>query len=334
MYNSDALVASAQVSAADWIRERLSPWDARVVTSIVPSGFDAYARILHPVQLPRNGVPLVRWADVSRWSGVPLHPLVQWHEVALPETIPSTEPPWRGQGPRQGTLFFPDANVLIEDLAAHTSTPRDCFFCVWNGYGGAAAVFVPLGSPPVYTPAPRQPTRLVELPHRQYGLFEGSLASATSLKGSSNCDEQTPNLWWPADRAWCVASEIDVPWTLVGGSTELIDHLAGDERLETVAASPDNPTWIDIDPWLYDLIERAIDDVLSSGSTSLTLATGTVTARWESSRRRGRGTLATRSERSGGWAASTAPIKARDPDEMRRQIAFQIQRAVLSLVDV
>lgn len=334
MANPDALTMSENVSAADWIRERLSPWNSPVVTSFVPSGFDAYVRILHPVQLPRDGFPLVRWADVSRWSGVPLHPLVQWHEVALPETIPPTEPPWSSQGPREGTLFFPDAKVLIEDLTPHTSTPLECFFCLWIGYSGGAAAYVPLGSPSVQIPAPRQHSRLVELPHRQYGLFEGSLASATSLKVGSGHEEQTPNLWWPADQSWCVASEIDFPWTYVGGSSELIDDLNADERLETVAASPDDPIWIDINGWLSDLIEHAVDEVLSSGSASLTLAVGTVTVRWEASRRRGRGTITTRSERSGGWGGGGAAVNARDPDEMRRQIALQIHRAVLSLVQV
>lgn len=334
MASSDALTMSENVSAADWIRERLSPWNSRLMTSVVPSGFDAYARILHPVELPRDGGPVIRWADVSRWSGVPLHPLVQWHEVALPETIPPTEPPWRSQGPRQGTLFFPDAEALIEDLTSYTATPNECFFCVWVGYFGGAAVFVPLGSPPVHIPALAQPSRLVELPFREYGLYEGSLAGATSFKMASSHHQQTPNLWWPADQSWCVASEIDLPWTYVGGSSELIDHLLGDERLETVAASPGDPLWIDIGGWLSDLIEHAVDEVLSTGSVSLSLAAGTVTVQWERSRGRRKGTITTRSERSGGWSGGGSPVNTRDPFEMRRKIALQIHRAALSLVNV
>jgi hypothetical protein len=186
----------------------------------------------------------------------------------------------------------------------------------------------------VRQPAPRQSERLVELPHRQYGLFEGSLASATSLEGRSYHEEQTPNLWWPTDQAWCVASEIDFPWTYVGGSGELIDQLIADDRLETVSASPDDPSWTGVDGWLSTLIEHAVDEVLSSGSANLTLAAGTVIVRWEASRRRGRGTITTRSERSGGWGGNSASVNARDPAEMKRQIAFRIHRAVLSLVGV
>ncbi|HEY5265382.1 MAG TPA: hypothetical protein VIJ40_01075 [Acidimicrobiales bacterium] len=334
MANTDPLTMSEDVSAANWIRERLSPWDSRVITSFIPSGFESYARILHPVELPRGESPLLRWADVSRWSGVPMHPRVQWHDIALPETIPTTEPPWRSQGPHQGSLYFPDAEALIDDLTPYTSTPQECFFGFWMGYFGGAAAFVPLGSPPVHIPAPPQPLTQVELPFREYGLYEGPLTAATSLELAGGRREQTPNLWWPADHSWCVASEIDFPWTYVGGSSALIDHLLADDRLETVAASPDDPHWSDVDGWLSDLIERAVDDVLLSGSTNLTLALGTVSAQWEPSRRRGRGTIATKSERSGGHAGSSGRINARDPKDMRQQIAFRIQRAVLSLAGV
>ncbi|HVB51223.1 MAG TPA: hypothetical protein VND89_05730 [Acidimicrobiales bacterium] len=334
MASPEAPTLSDDVSAADWIRERLSPWDSRTVTSVVPSGFESYIRILHPVQLPREGVPIVRWADVSRWSGVPLHPRVQWHEVALPETIPATESPWRSQGPSQGTLFFLDADVLIEDLTPFTSTPQGCYFCLWIGYMGGAAAFVPLGSPPIQIPAPPQPRRLVELPEREYGLFEGPLADATSLKLAGGHSQQTPNLWWPEDHSWCVASEIDLPWTYVGGSSELIDHLLADGRLETVSASPDDPLWIDVDGWLSVVIEHAVDEVLSSGSARLTLAAGTVTIEWQPARWRGRGMITARSERSGGWGSHSSPVNSRNPDEMRRQIALQIRAAVLNLVGV
>ena len=334
MTGPDALAPGDNSSPAKWIRERLGPFDANLVTSVIPSGFDSYVRILHPVQWPRETVPLVRWADVSRWSGVALHPRVQWHEIALPEATPLSEPPWSSQGPRQGTLFVPDAVALIDDLTSYTSTPESCFFGLWTGYFGGGAALVPLGSPPVHIAGPPLPPQLVTFPSREYGLYEGPLSLATSLEVTSYRDQQTPNLWWPADHSWCVASEIDLPWTYVGGSSELIDRLLADERLETVTSSPDDPLSMSIDGWLSVLIERAADEVLSSGVVSLTLALGTVTVRWQRSRRRGRGTITTRSERSGGWGEGSSRVNARDPEELRRQISFAVQGAVLSLVSV
>ncbi|MDQ2942123.1 MAG: hypothetical protein M3R21_00435, partial [Candidatus Dormibacteraeota bacterium] len=46
-----------------------------------------------------------------------------------------------------------------------------------------------------------------------------------------------PNLWWPEDRAWCVASEIDHPYSYVGGSSALIKEVLADPAIEAVPAS-------------------------------------------------------------------------------------------------
>jgi hypothetical protein len=263
-----------------------------------------------------------------------LHPRVQWHQIALPETTPLTETPWRSQGPQQGTLFIPDAEALIDDLTVFTPTTQECYFCLWAGYMGGAAAFVAAGSPPISIPAPTQPSRLVELPAREYALFEGPLTSAKSMTTASIHDHRTPNLWWPKDRTWCVASEIDLPWTYVGGSSGLIERLLADDRLETVAASPDDPCWHDVDGCLTSLIDRTVADVVATGSARLELAAGTVSVTWMPARRQGRGTVTTRSERSGGWGGRNSPVRARDPEEMNRQIAREIHRAVLNLIEM
>ena len=39
-------------------------------------------------------------------------------------------------------------------------------------------------------------------------------------------------LWWPRDRAWFVATEIDFAWTFVAGPIDLINQLIADRRLE------------------------------------------------------------------------------------------------------
>jgi hypothetical protein len=75
---------SAAVGEADWIGERLSPSDAHTVTSVVPAGFDAYARVLHPAEEPGwVSDRLVRWAEVAAWSGMSLRRDAQFHSIAL-----------------------------------------------------------------------------------------------------------------------------------------------------------------------------------------------------------------------------------------------------------
>ena len=50
--------------------------------------------------------------------------------------------------------------------------------------------------------------------------------------------QQTPNLWWPDDRTWCVASDIDLASTYVGGPRPLLDRLLNDARFEALAVQP------------------------------------------------------------------------------------------------
>ena len=117
---------------------------------------------------------------------------------------------------------------LAAVLARHTSTPHRCWFCLWDGYGylhGASAVMYFWASddphpqpPPPPPPPPLLRKSRVRLPNRDYLLFTGSAAEAEGW-------DDGPNLWWPDDRAWCAAAEIDLDYTLIGGSSELRDEL-------------------------------------------------------------------------------------------------------------
>lgn len=46
-------------------------------------------------------------------------------------------------------------------------------------------------------------------------------------------------MWWPADRAWFVASEIDFDSTVVAGAPELRDGLLSSSALEAFEVPPD-----------------------------------------------------------------------------------------------
>lgn len=50
---------------------------------------------------------------------------------------------------------------------------------------------------------------------------------------------------WPSDHAWFVASEIDVPWTGVAGSSELMAELMADSVLDAELVDPTSqvPHW-------------------------------------------------------------------------------------------
>jgi hypothetical protein len=174
-----------------------------------------------------------------------------------------------------------------------------------------------------------RPKWLFELPWRDYELFEGPLLDATAFAIPGR-EVQSPNLWWSDDHSWCVASEIDLPWTYVGGPRDLIDSLLQDDRLELLEVLPEDPVSVDVAEWLKQRIEAAAGEVLRVGSAKMLLAIGEVELRLESLGRR-KSVLISRSIAGNGWAGANKPIATRRSDDPLEQVRFGILRAVLAL---
>ena len=276
---------------ADWIASRLAPWeDEHTITIVVPGGFEAYARVLHPAETPGNGDRLVRWAEVAAWSGMPLRKDAQFHSIALPPEAPGGPLPYGSQGPQEGSLYVPDAEVLAAIARGWTATAEDCWFCVWDGFGWNTAItFAALtetGQPPGIieepardpVPGPVRAGPRVHLPHRDYLLYQGPAEAVATLAHLDGTWGQCPNLWWPADRAWCVASEIDLQWTYVGGPRGLIDAIVADDRIEALPATPDDPV-SRVEDWVTAWASQLADGLMTRGAASLTTPRGSVDAR-------------------------------------------------------
>ena len=75
----------------------------------------------------------------------------------------------------------------------------------------------------------------LSLPGRDHLLFTGPLLTALDMGDQVTddwFDPQSPNLLWPADRSWCVASEIDFDSTLIAGPVQLIEAVLAAPALE------------------------------------------------------------------------------------------------------
>jgi hypothetical protein len=307
--------SSVKVEEAAWIGGRLSPFNSGVVTSVVPSGFEGYARVLHPLGPSAGGQQTGRWADVASWSGIEMVLGIDFPDIALPEHEPSGVEPWPGQVPQVGTLHPADAGTLIAVLARYTSTPDRCWFCTWEGWG---SVFFDAG--------PR-----VELPGRNYALSVGPLAGLASRMDAQ--DDHSPNLWWPDDRAWCVATEIDLAWTYVGGSAALISDVLANPHLEAQPASPDYSHQQRPPEWLAAAIENAVTELLDSGTATLHTWRGTVTAQLERPHDRTDGDLRIQREPSNGFPGSGwSRITQHDPVRLRHNLATALTNAVIELL--
>jgi hypothetical protein len=144
---------------------------------------------------------------------------------------------WAGQPPAQGLIPRDPLAALLEILATHTSTPDSCWMCLWEGYGWvsgmSSARFDPDPPRPAWPTEARTAARV--LLNREYLLLHGTLASALALEGEDDPDwqfGQSPNLFWPEDRAWVVSTDIDDRCSLVGGSAQLVAGLLTRDELE------------------------------------------------------------------------------------------------------
>ncbi len=56
-------------------------------------------------------------------------------------------------------------------------------------------------------------------------LPPGPVEAARTSYADVSFVHRSATLWWPADRAWFIATEVDFAWTYVGGTRALIDAL-------------------------------------------------------------------------------------------------------------
>ncbi|WP_205649360.1 hypothetical protein [Agromyces sp. LHK192] len=278
------------VSRGDWVRDRMV---ARFgdLRAIVPGGFEAFARILHPVsaQRPvgatweevRSGASPedweyrdTTWAEAAEHVGVTWHPLVQWNRIAATDPangswngIPGRDG-WRFAPPSMGDLDAETFAIIARALARHTSTPGAGCAAVWEGHGGmlsdagfAVLTFSALGEtdasatdasgirPPLGPEVDAGPR--FSLPDREHVLFEAGIAEFEASDWPARApwartvwNAPSPNLVWPEDRAWVLATEIDFDSTVVGGSSALVEELVGTAGLEAVRIPADaDLTW-------------------------------------------------------------------------------------------
>lgn len=246
--SSYQLEQSDDPSAAAWVARRLTG-GVSTVTGTVPSDYPAYARICHPA--PDREDRLVSWVTVANATGRRVHPLMQWHAlVGSPDYLDMTGSLWSGKDPDRGNLVPEVLGPLCDLLGQHTPDAGSCFFCLWDGWGWPDDAGFSLASG-LQRALSRDARHLVRVPHdRSYLLFTGPLPAALRIGWPSVSDSlraQSPNLFWPNDRAWCVASEIDFDSTLVGGTTELVEAVLGNPAFDAWPVGPDDSLAYDAD---------------------------------------------------------------------------------------
>lgn len=280
------------VSRGAWLLARAGAFATAGGT--VGTGFEAYARILHPVSADREDRSIVdewedhpvlesarwRWSDVASRTGSIVHPLVQWRSLTgrTDESDVVFEDGWRVHPPEEGWFEPPLLAALTEHLAEATSTPDDLVAAIWDGWGdlsGGSTLAVGWQGPdePTAEEIESMQRYVVEQrtahgdeqaairaalaverfgwPHREcfpLSMTLPQLADPTWLDrariGTAVGLAHTPQMLWPEDHSWVLASEIDWDSTIVAGSRALVDAVLADDRFEAFPVDEDSDlTW-------------------------------------------------------------------------------------------
>ena len=246
-FHPPGLTFLPDVSPARWAQEGLAG-EFATVGALIPRGFASYVRLFHPARDEND--ERVRWAEVAAWSGRTVHPLMAFEGISVPASgYGIGDPPW-SEDPTHGSLDEDDAIALAGFLAGFTGTPDRSFFAVWEGYGkfspgGMSVLSYPGGSKALSPPDEVLTAGRIKGIGRDYLLYTGPLSAI----GSFFVDfwHHSPSIWWPEDRAWCVATDIDLDTTYVGGAAGCIEALMKSPSFEVLPATIGAPVHMQAD---------------------------------------------------------------------------------------
>lgn len=174
----------------------------------------------HPLAPEPDGTLADWWLQLLRPSGrqgILVGALVPSSFAAVCQVLHPASP---------GELDETVAAALVDVLTEATTTPYDVFVAVWEGWGDV---------PPQRFPGAAR----LDIPGRGHFLLRGPLRGVLTSVAASDHDRLAAGVWWPADRAWFVSTEIDFEWTFVACSDELVDRLIDDDRLEVARTAFD-----------------------------------------------------------------------------------------------
>jgi len=170
----------------------------------------------------------------------------------------------------------------------------------------------------------------VQLPWRAYFLFSGPIEAVTAFVTDGT--DQTPNLWWPSDRAWCVATEIDLSSTYVGGSRAMIERLLTDKRIEALPADP-GARLGETESWIGTLAQESAATLMATGEVTITTSAGTLRAHLRRPSAFKRGVLETTTTSMGQRGSGTAMLSSRDEADLWEEVTLRLSLDLVSLVE-
>ena len=233
---------------ADWVVERcIGP--SHTLHSIIPSGFESYARILHPAwstgsldaddkkawselnagwREAENFTP-IRWDTTAAENDHVAHRLMRWPDICSPTP---REPGKEGVDPPfDGELTQKMVKTLFEIFIGYSDENQEVLCGFWEGnsflnssrplasFASYHHVYYPLNT----TLAGARDSWLaaIEYSSRNHGRGTNGLA---------------PHVVWPTSQEWYLVVHYGLTSSYVGGPTNLIDSIRSAGDLETYEA--------------------------------------------------------------------------------------------------
>jgi hypothetical protein len=208
-------------------------WKGAAVSRVLPPMFESYVKILHrldahfenidnplsPEELSILNIPKcsslrslvehhrestrIRWKEVAHWLGLAFEPGItdDWFRAGIE---PGCWPRFI-YGPGDGWLDPEDGAALVHVLRKITPS---------------GAIHIRMAEIPLIT---------TEMPLLYEGHFEDVLTLLRTERSN-----MLPEYWWPRDHSWCVCSDYDLTFTLIGSSNEVCQKLLEDDVLECI----------------------------------------------------------------------------------------------------
>jgi hypothetical protein len=183
---------------------------------------------------------------------------MQWHAlIGSPDPDNFTGSRWPGGNPSLGAMGPATLDALSEVISAHTRDTPNCFFglCTiqtWEEQFSAEELRQPYlelpdGRDHIVLAGPLSAARRIVRDWGKQTAAVFTFGNGAKVDPSEWRLREAPNLIWPADHSWLVASEVDFDSTLVGGSNELIEAIVGSPTLEAWQVEPADSLAADAD---------------------------------------------------------------------------------------
>ena len=124
------IVGVTDLTPARWVQDALPDFGKQLVGSIIPGGYEAYVRILHPATDAAGST----WHDIAAVASRALEPLSHWEDISPSDVVQ----------PDEGELELAQFDTLLPLLDEATATPAMCWFALWDGYGDLTGTFAVL----------------------------------------------------------------------------------------------------------------------------------------------------------------------------------------------